>query len=133
MSFRNISIYRFKIHIYKLKGPDDHLCNQLLEPIGLQIIHLKKIKTLFIWWSWYFPKIKKFINGGTILPFLFNKIPKWMIHSFYTKNNHKKSFDNTNFSFSIIFHDQDNWLIPVKPFHRSSLISLFIKQIDFDS
>jgi len=31
-----------------LKGLDDHLCNQLLEPIGLQIIHLKKIKTLFI-------------------------------------------------------------------------------------
>ncbi|KAJ6991253.1 hypothetical protein NC653_019451 [Populus alba x Populus x berolinensis] len=47
-SFRNISIYRFKIHTYKLKGPDDYLCNQLLEPIGLQIIHLKKIETLFI-------------------------------------------------------------------------------------
>ncbi|KAM3355780.1 hypothetical protein P3S68_022494 [Capsicum galapagoense] len=27
----------------------------------------------------------------------------------------------------MIFHDQDNWLNPVKPFHRSSLISSFYK------
>ncbi|KAL7137727.1 hypothetical protein ABFS83_10G112000 [Erythranthe nasuta] len=27
----------------------------------------------------------------------------------------------------MIFHNQDNWLNPVKPFHRSSLISCFYK------
>ncbi|URD72797.1 hypothetical protein MUK42_34299 [Musa troglodytarum] len=27
----------------------------------------------------------------------------------------------------MIFHDRDNWLNPVKPFHRSSLISSFCK------
>ncbi|GFP84471.1 protein ycf2 [Phtheirospermum japonicum] len=27
----------------------------------------------------------------------------------------------------MIFHNQDNWLNPVKPFHRSSLISSFYK------
>ncbi|RYQ93912.1 hypothetical protein Ahy_B09g100130 [Arachis hypogaea] len=27
----------------------------------------------------------------------------------------------------MISHDQDNWLNPVKPFHRSSLISSFFK------
>ena len=29
--------------------------------------------------------------------------------------------------FSMISHDQDNWLNQVKPFHRSSLISSFYK------
>ncbi|KAJ6948704.1 hypothetical protein NC651_002886 [Populus alba x Populus x berolinensis] len=42
VSFGNIPIYRSEIHIYELKGPNDQLSNQLLEPIGLQIIHLKK-------------------------------------------------------------------------------------------
>ncbi|KAG5606350.1 hypothetical protein H5410_027842 [Solanum commersonii] len=67
------------------------------------------------------------INGGTISPFLFNKIPKWMIDSFDTRNNPRKSFDHLDSYFSMIFHDQDNWLNPVKPFHRSSLISSFYK------
>ncbi|KAL6511526.1 ATPase [Orobanche minor] len=70
---------------------------------------------------------KKFlITGGR--PFLFNKIPtKWMLDSFHTRNNRRKSFNNTDSYFSMIFHNQDNWLNPVKPFHRSSLISAFYK------
>uniref|UniRef100_A0A6N2MQQ5 Protein Ycf2 n=1 Tax=Salix viminalis TaxID=40686 RepID=A0A6N2MQQ5_SALVM len=36
--FGNIPIHRSEIHIYELKGPNDQLCNQLLEPIGLQIV-----------------------------------------------------------------------------------------------
>ncbi|KAL6548594.1 Protein Ycf2 [Orobanche gracilis] len=72
--------------------------------------------------SWY----EKFlITGGR--PFLFNKIPKWMLDSFYTRNNRRKSFNNMDSYFSMIFHNQDNWLNLVKPFHRSSLISAFYK------
>ncbi|KAK8317358.1 hypothetical protein V6Z11_A13G102600 [Gossypium hirsutum] len=97
VSFRNIPIHRSEIHIYELKGPNDQLCNQLLESIG------------------------------TISPFLVNKIPKWMIDSFHTRNNRRKSFDNMDSYFSMISHDQDNWLNPVKPFHRSSLISSVYK------
>ncbi|KAG8501373.1 hypothetical protein CXB51_003492 [Gossypium anomalum] len=54
-------------------------------------------------------------------------IPKWMIDSFHTRNNRRKSFDNMDSYFLMISHDQDNWLNPVKPFHRSSLISSFYK------
>nr|YP_010964656.1 hypothetical chloroplast RF21 [Hedysarum citrinum]WNM89311.1 hypothetical chloroplast RF21 [Hedysarum citrinum] len=67
------------------------------------------------------------INGGGISPFLFNKIQKRMIDSFHTRKNRSKSFYNTDSYFSMISHDQDNWLNPVKPFHRSSLISSFYK------
>ena len=42
VSFGNIPIHRSEIHIYELKGPNDQLCNQLLESIGLQIVHLSK-------------------------------------------------------------------------------------------
>nr|YP_009436759.1 hypothetical chloroplast RF2 [Cyphia phyteuma]YP_009436782.1 hypothetical chloroplast RF2 [Cyphia phyteuma]ATG27134.1 hypothetical chloroplast RF2 [Cyphia phyteuma]ATG27159.1 hypothetical chloroplast RF2 [Cyphia phyteuma] len=73
VSFGNIPIHRFAIHIYELKGPNDQPRNQLLE------------------------------------------------------SNRRKSFDNTDSYFSTIFQDQDNWLNPVKPFHRSSLISSFYK------
>jgi len=59
--------------------------------------------------------------------FLFDKIAKPTIDSFHTRNNRRKSFDNTDSYFSMISHDQDNWLNPVKPFHRSSLISAFYK------
>ncbi|RZC79507.1 hypothetical protein C5167_003739 [Papaver somniferum] len=72
-------------------------------------------------------KSKFLINGGTISPFLFNKIPKWMIDSFHTRNNCRTDFDNTDSYFSMISHDRDNWLNPVKPFHKSSLISSFYK------
>nr|YP_010593718.1 hypothetical protein RF2 [Elatostema salvinioides]YP_010593737.1 hypothetical protein RF2 [Elatostema salvinioides]WAJ54395.1 hypothetical protein RF2 [Elatostema salvinioides]WAJ54414.1 hypothetical protein RF2 [Elatostema salvinioides] len=127
VSFGNIPIHRSEIRIYELKGPNDQLCNQLLESIGLQIVHLKKWKPFLLDDHGTSQKSKFLINGGTISPFLFNKIPKWMIDSFHTRNNRRKSFDNTDSYFSTISHDQDNWLNPVKPFHRSSLISSFYK------
>ena len=130
VSFGNIPIHRSEIHIYELKGPNDQLCNQLLESIGLQIVHLKKWKPFLLDLlddHDTSQKSKFLINGGTISPFLFNKIPKWMIDSFHTRKNRRKSFDNRDSYFSMISHDQDNWLNPVKPFHRSSLISSFYK------
>uniref|UniRef100_UPI0030032B90 Ycf2 n=1 Tax=Potentilla erecta TaxID=57940 RepID=UPI0030032B90 len=129
MSFGNIPIHRSEIHIYELKGPNDQLCNQLLESIGLQIVHLKKWKPFLLDDHDTSQKSKFLINRGTISPFLFNKIkiPKWVIDSFHTRNNRRKSFDNMDSYFSMISHDQDNWLNPVKPFHRSSLISSFYK------
>nr|SFV96892.1 Ycf2 [Ionopsidium abulense]SFV96910.1 Ycf2 [Ionopsidium abulense] len=127
VSFENIPIHRSEIHIYELKGPNDQLCNQLLESIGLQIVHLKKLKPFLLDDHNTSQKSKFLINGGTISPFLFNKIPKWMIDSFHTRKNRRKSFDNTDSYFSIVSHDQDNWLNPVTPFQRSSLISSFSK------
>nr|QBC71944.1 hypothetical protein RF2 [Gisekia sp. GY-2019]QBC71945.1 hypothetical protein RF2 [Gisekia sp. GY-2019] len=127
VSFGNIPIHRSEIHMYELKGPNDQLYNPLLESIGLQIVHLKKLKAFLLDDHDTFQKSKFLINGGTISPFLFNKIPKWMIDSFHTRNNRGKSFDNTDSYFSMISHDQNNWLNPVKPFHRSSLISSFYK------
>nr|ATL61715.1 Ycf2 [Morinda citrifolia] len=117
VSFGNIPIHRSEIYIYELKGPNDQLCNQLLESIGLQIVHLKKLK----------PFLLDGHDTSQKSKFLFNKIPKWLSDSFHTRNNRRKSFDNTDSYFSMIFHDQDNWLNPVKPFHRSSLISSFYK------
>ncbi|RXH72348.1 hypothetical protein DVH24_012032 [Malus domestica] len=61
---------------YELKGPNDQLCNQLLESIGLQIVHLKKLKPFLLDDHDTSQKSKFLINGGTISPFLFNKIPK---------------------------------------------------------
>nr|YP_010567531.1 Ycf2 protein [Adromischus maculatus]YP_010567597.1 Ycf2 protein [Adromischus maculatus]UZC53477.1 Ycf2 protein [Adromischus maculatus]UZC53543.1 Ycf2 protein [Adromischus maculatus] len=127
VSFGNIPVHRSEIHIYELKGPNYQLCNQLLESIGLQIVHLKKWKPFLLDDHDTSQKSKFLINGGTISPFLFNKIPKWMIDLFHTRNNRRKSFDNTDSYFSMISHDQDNWLNPVKPFHGSSLISSFYK------
>nr|YP_009696033.1 Ycf2 [Loasa nana]YP_009696050.1 Ycf2 [Loasa nana]QEJ82712.1 Ycf2 [Loasa nana]QEJ82713.1 Ycf2 [Loasa nana] len=127
VSFGNIPIHRSEIYIYELKGPNDPLCNPLLESIGLQIVHLKKLKPFLLDDHDTSQKSKFLINGGRISPFLFNKIPKWMIDSFHTRNNRRKSFDNTDSYFSMISHDQDNWLNPVKPLHRSSLISSFYK------
>nr|CAA30743.1 unnamed protein product [Spinacia oleracea] len=127
VSFGNIPINRSEIRIYELKGPNDQLYNPLVESIGLQIVHLKKWKAFLLDDHDTFQKSKFLINGGTISPFLFNKIPKWMIDSFHTRNNSGKSFDNTDSYFSMTSHDQNNWLNPVKPFHRSSLISSFYK------
>nr|YP_009769718.1 hypothetical chloroplast RF21 [Mirbelia oxylobioides]YP_009769735.1 hypothetical chloroplast RF21 [Mirbelia oxylobioides]QIT00420.1 hypothetical chloroplast RF21 [Mirbelia oxylobioides]QIT00437.1 hypothetical chloroplast RF21 [Mirbelia oxylobioides] len=127
VSFGSIPIHRSEIHIYELKGPSDPLCNQLLESIGLQIVHLKKWKPFLLDDHDTSQKSKFLINGETISPFLFNKIPKWMIDSFHTRKNRRKSFDNTDSYLSMISHDQDNWLNPVKPFHRSSSISSFYK------
>nr|YP_010260867.1 hypothetical chloroplast RF21 [Corybas macranthus]YP_010260879.1 hypothetical chloroplast RF21 [Corybas macranthus]UIX55918.1 hypothetical chloroplast RF21 [Corybas macranthus]UIX55930.1 hypothetical chloroplast RF21 [Corybas macranthus] len=127
VSIGNIPIHRSEIHIYELKGPNDQLCNQLLESIGVQIVHLKKLKPLLLDDHDTSQRPKFLINGGTILPFLFKKIPKRMIDSFHTRKNRRKSFDNTDSYFSMISRDRDNWLNPVKPFHRSSLISSFYK------
>nr|YP_009861543.1 hypothetical protein RF2 [Mirabilis himalaica]YP_009861561.1 hypothetical protein RF2 [Mirabilis himalaica]QKN19440.1 hypothetical protein RF2 [Mirabilis himalaica]QKN19458.1 hypothetical protein RF2 [Mirabilis himalaica]QKX48349.1 Ycf2 [Mirabilis himalaica]QKX48367.1 Ycf2 [Mirabilis himalaica] len=127
VSFGNIPIHRSEIHIYELKGPNDQLYNPLLESIGLQIVNLKKWKAFLLDDPDTFQKSKFLINEGTISPFFFNKIPKWMIDLFHTRNNRGKSFDNTDSYFSMISHDQNNWLNPVKPFHRSSLISSFYK------
>nr|QVY58928.1 hypothetical chloroplast RF21 [Jasminum sambac]QVY58948.1 hypothetical chloroplast RF21 [Jasminum sambac]QVY59016.1 hypothetical chloroplast RF21 [Jasminum sambac]QVY59036.1 hypothetical chloroplast RF21 [Jasminum sambac] len=109
-SFGNTPIHRSEIYIYELKkGPNDQPCNPLLESIasiGLQIVHLKKWK-----------------------PFLLDDhdTSRKMIDSFHTRNNRRKSYDKTDSYFSMIFDNQDNWLNPVKPFHRSSLISSFFK------
>nr|QFS20205.1 Ycf2 [Hedyotis ovata]QFS20221.1 Ycf2 [Hedyotis ovata] len=127
VSFGNIPIHRSEIYIYELKGPNDQLCNELLDSIGLQIVHLKKWKPFLLDGHDTSQKSKFLINGGTISPFWFNKIPKWLRDSFHTRNNRGKSFDNTDSYFSLIFHDQGNWLNPAKPFHRSSLISSFYK------
>lgn len=48
MSFENIFIHRFEIHIYELKSIDDQLYNQLLGLIGLQIVYLKKLKPFLL-------------------------------------------------------------------------------------
>nr|YP_009434821.1 hypothetical chloroplast RF2 [Lobelia galpinii]YP_009434844.1 hypothetical chloroplast RF2 [Lobelia galpinii]ATG24727.1 hypothetical chloroplast RF2 [Lobelia galpinii]ATG24752.1 hypothetical chloroplast RF2 [Lobelia galpinii] len=127
VSFGNSPIHRSAIYISELKGPNDQLCNQLLESIGLQIVHLKKLKPFLLDDHETSQKSKFLLNGGPISPSLFNKIPKRRIDSFPTRKNRRKSFDNTDSYFSTIFHDQDNWLNPVKPFHRSSLISSFYK------
>nr|YP_010457571.1 hypothetical protein RF2 [Microtropis osmanthoides]YP_010457590.1 hypothetical protein RF2 [Microtropis osmanthoides]UUA68808.1 hypothetical protein RF2 [Microtropis osmanthoides]UUA68809.1 hypothetical protein RF2 [Microtropis osmanthoides] len=124
VSFGNIPIHRSEIHIYELKGPNNQLCNQLLESIGLQIVHLKKLKP-FLLDDHDTSQKSKFLR--IISPFLFNNIPKWMIDSSHTRNNRGKFFDKTDSYFSMISHDQDNWPNPVKPFHRSSLISSFYK------
>ncbi|KAJ8424312.1 hypothetical protein Cgig2_030338 [Carnegiea gigantea] len=123
----NTPIHRSEIHFYELEGPNDQLYNPLLESIGLQFVHLKKLKAFLLDDHDTFQKSKFLINGGTISPFLFNKIPKWIIDSFHTRKNREKSFDNTDSYFSMISHDQNNWLNPVKPFYRSSLISSFYK------
>nr|YP_010010810.1 hypothetical chloroplast RF21 [Tibetia himalaica]QOI00429.1 hypothetical chloroplast RF21 [Tibetia himalaica] len=121
VSFGNIPVHRSEIHISELKGPNDPLGNKLLESMGLQIVHLKKKKSFLLDDYDTSEKSKLLINGS---PFLFNKIQKTMIDSFYIRKNCRKSFDNTDSYFS---HDQDNRLNPVKPFHRSSLISSFYK------
>ncbi|KAL6492072.1 hypothetical protein OROGR_033794 [Orobanche gracilis] len=110
---KSLPFFLSAIYIYELIGSNDQLCNQLLS-IGLQIVNFKKWKS-----DDHDTSRKKFlITGGR--PFLFNKIPKWMLDSFHTRNNRRKSFNNTDSYFSMIFHNQDNWLNPVKPFHRSS-------------
>nr|ASA38238.1 hypothetical chloroplast RF2 [Lobelia sp. 2 EBK-2017]ASA38263.1 hypothetical chloroplast RF2 [Lobelia sp. 2 EBK-2017] len=127
VSFGKSPIHRSAIYIDELKGPNDQLCNQLLEKIGLQIVHFKKLKPFLLDDHETSQKSKFLLNGGTISPSFFNKIPKWRIDSFHTRKNLRKSFDNTDSYFSTICHDQDNWLNPLKPFHRSSLISSFYK------
>nr|QJS52105.1 Ycf2 [Vicia bungei] len=98
VSFGSMPVHRSQIPMSELKRMKDALENQLLESIGLQTVDLKKRKPLLLDDFDTSHKSKFLINEGTILPFLFNKIP-----------------------------NQENWLNPVKCFHRSSLISSFYK------
>nr|WCQ78592.1 hypothetical chloroplast RF21 [Galeola lindleyana]WCQ78594.1 hypothetical chloroplast RF21 [Galeola lindleyana] len=127
VSIGNIPIHSSGIHIYEWEGPNDQLCNQLLESIGLPIVHLKKFKPFLLYDRDTSQRPKFLINGGKIFPFYLKEIPKRMIDSFHTRRNRRKSFENMDSYFSMISHDRDNWLNPVKPFHRSSLISSFYK------
>nr|YP_011014262.1 Ycf2 protein [Arenaria przewalskii]YP_011014280.1 Ycf2 protein [Arenaria przewalskii]WQA10668.1 Ycf2 protein [Arenaria przewalskii]WQA10686.1 Ycf2 protein [Arenaria przewalskii] len=74
-------------------------------PDDQQIVHVKKLKAFLLDDHDTFQKSKLLIN----------KIP----------TNRRKSFGNTDSYFSMLSHDPNNWLNPVKPFHRSSLISSF--------
>nr|YP_009299626.1 hypothetical chloroplast RF21 [Pelargonium myrrhifolium]YP_009299670.1 hypothetical chloroplast RF21 [Pelargonium myrrhifolium]AJB99539.1 hypothetical chloroplast RF21 [Pelargonium myrrhifolium]AJB99585.1 hypothetical chloroplast RF21 [Pelargonium myrrhifolium] len=95
VSCGNIPIHRSEIRIYELK---DQPCNQLLESIGLQIVHLNKLK-----------------------PCLLDD------HETSQKSKIVGTIDNTDSYLSILFDDEENWLNPVKAFDRSSLISAFYK------
>nr|YP_010173238.1 hypothetical chloroplast RF2 [Medicago secundiflora]QSJ48419.1 hypothetical chloroplast RF2 [Medicago secundiflora] len=130
VSFGNIPVHRSQIHMYELKRPNDPLGNQLLESIGLQIVHSKKSKP-FLLDDFYTSKKSKL--SGTVSPFLFKKRQNGI--SFHTrkkknkeeeKKKHSKSFYKMDFS--MISHDQENWRNPPKPFHRSSLLSAFLKE-----
>ncbi|KAL4194845.1 hypothetical protein AMTRI_Chr05g61540 [Amborella trichopoda] len=112
VSIGNIPILRSEIHIYELRGPNDQLCNKLLESIDVQIVQLNKLKPFLLYDHDTSYRSKLLINGGTIAGFWFNKISKWMIYSFHTRNNRGKSFENTDSYFSMISHDRDNWLNP---------------------
>nr|YP_009968437.1 Ycf2 protein [Galega officinalis]QMX77641.1 Ycf2 protein [Galega officinalis] len=127
VSFGSIPIHRSEIHLYELKHPNDPLNNEFLESMGLQMVHLKKRKPFLLDDYYTSQNLKLLINKGTISPILLNKIPNWMIDSFHTRKNRGKSFSKTDSYFSRISHDQDNWMNPVKPFNRSSLISSFYK------
>ncbi|KAF3772605.1 ycf2-A Protein [Nymphaea thermarum] len=77
VNIRNIPIHRSEIHIYEWKGLNDQLCNQLLESIGVQIIHLNKLEPFLLDDHDTSQTSNFFINGGTISAFLFNNLPKW--------------------------------------------------------
>nr|YP_010173618.1 hypothetical chloroplast RF2 [Medicago arabica]QSJ48855.1 hypothetical chloroplast RF2 [Medicago arabica] len=137
VSFGNIPVHRSQLHMYELKQlkrPNDPLGNPLLESIGLQIVHLKKRKPFLLDDFYTSKKSKLSFNEGTISRFLFNKRPNWI--SFHTTKKKKKEeekkkdrkyvFHKRSY-FSMISHDQENWRNPLKPFHRSSLISSFYK------
>nr|YP_009435712.1 hypothetical chloroplast RF2 [Lobelia thermalis]YP_009435731.1 hypothetical chloroplast RF2 [Lobelia thermalis]ATG25714.1 hypothetical chloroplast RF2 [Lobelia thermalis]ATG25733.1 hypothetical chloroplast RF2 [Lobelia thermalis] len=105
VSSRNTPVHRSAIYISELQGPTDHLGNEVVESIGPQMVPFEKLK----------PSL------------LDDHETSRRIGSFHPRKNRRKSFDNTDSDFSTIFHEQDNWLNPVKPFHRSSLISAFYK------
>nr|YP_010397446.1 Ycf2 [Illicium simonsii]UQJ77579.1 Ycf2 [Illicium simonsii] len=127
LNIGNIPIHSREIHIYEFKGPNHQLCNQLLESIGVQIVHLKKLKPFLLDDHDISQRSKLLINGGTISPLFFNKIQGWVIDSFHIRKNRRKYLYNMDSYFSMISHDRDNCMNPVKPFHRSSLISSFYK------
>nr|YP_009435179.1 hypothetical chloroplast RF2 [Lobelia linearis]YP_009435202.1 hypothetical chloroplast RF2 [Lobelia linearis]ATG25180.1 hypothetical chloroplast RF2 [Lobelia linearis]ATG25205.1 hypothetical chloroplast RF2 [Lobelia linearis] len=123
VSFGNAPFRRSGIYISELKSPKDPLCTNwlesMLESIGLEIGFMNKSKHLLV----DDPEISqpsKFLSNGGYT------IPKRRIDPFDPRKN-RKSLDNTDSRFSTLFYDQDNWLNPVKPFHRSSLLSAFYK------
>uniref|UniRef100_K4DE54 Ycf2 N-terminal domain-containing protein n=1 Tax=Solanum lycopersicum TaxID=4081 RepID=K4DE54_SOLLC len=66
-TFKNIPIHRSEIYIYEeLEDPNDQLCNQLLESISLQIVHLKISKPFVLDDHDTSQKSNFMINGGTI-------------------------------------------------------------------
>ncbi|KAJ8429315.1 hypothetical protein Cgig2_025071 [Carnegiea gigantea] len=69
VSCGNTRIHRFKIYIYELKVLNDQLYNMLLESIGLQFVHLKKLKAFLLDSHDTIYKSKFLINGETISPF----------------------------------------------------------------
>nr|YP_010566583.1 hypothetical protein RF2 [Medicago heyniana]UZC32050.1 hypothetical protein RF2 [Medicago heyniana] len=154
VSFGNIPVHRSEIHMYELKRPNDPLGNQLLESIGLQIVHLKKRKPFLLDDFYTSKKSKLSFKEGTISPCLFKTRQNWI--SFHTRQKKKneeekkitfgpflellnKAFGGKkkreiynmksfyNMDFSMISHDQENWRNPLKPFQGSSLISSFLK------
>ncbi|CAN6440744.1 unnamed protein product [Victoria cruziana] len=97
VSIGNIPIHRSEIHIYELKGPNDQLCNQLLEAIGVQIVHLNKLKPFLLDDHDTSRRSKFLINGGTISAFLFNKIPKSSLISTFYKANLLRFLNNPHY------------------------------------
>ncbi|CAN6458700.1 unnamed protein product [Victoria cruziana] len=97
VSIGNIPIHRSEIHIYELKGPNDQLCNQLLESIGVQIVHLNKLKPFLLDDHDTSQRSKFLINGGTISAFLFNKIPKSSLISIFYKENLLRFLNNPHY------------------------------------
>ncbi|TMW91317.1 hypothetical protein EJD97_014494, partial [Solanum chilense] len=77
VSFGNIPIHWSEIFIYEeLKGPNDQVCNKLFKSIGLQNVHLEKLKPFLLDDHDTLQKSKILINRGIISHFLLNKIPK---------------------------------------------------------
>uniref|UniRef100_A0A6N2KBS5 Ycf2 N-terminal domain-containing protein n=1 Tax=Salix viminalis TaxID=40686 RepID=A0A6N2KBS5_SALVM len=83
VSFGNIPIHRSEIHIYELKGPNDQLCNQLLEPIANRLRFLNNLHHFCFYCNKGFPfyvekaRIKNYdFTYGQFLNILFirNKI-----------------------------------------------------------
>ncbi|KAH0849850.1 hypothetical protein HID58_096033, partial [Brassica napus] len=119
--FREIPIHRSEIHIYELKVPK----RSTLQSVSSNR-SFKKLKPFLLDDHNTSQKSKFLINGGTISPFLFNKIPKWMIDSFHTR----RIAGNLLITRIPILHRiprSRQWLNPWKPFQRSSLISSFSK------
>ena len=120
---KDTPIHRSEIHNYELKGLNGKPCNQLLESTRVQIRHLIN-KTLSLDEHDTSQRPKFLINGGTILPFLFKKLPSGMTHSILDPGNPLIPWLPIS---QWYLHNQDNWLNPVKPFHRSWFISSFYK------
>nr|YP_010760066.1 Ycf2 protein [Cuscuta indecora]YP_010760117.1 Ycf2 protein [Cuscuta indecora]WEY29991.1 Ycf2 protein [Cuscuta indecora]WEY29992.1 Ycf2 protein [Cuscuta indecora] len=120
VSLGKTPIQRSEIDIYELQGPTHKPCNQLLESIGLKMVHLKRLNPFFVeeeeWGTSNF-----IVNGAITSP---NKLSKRMIDSLHIRT---KSFSKKDSDFFKVFHDQENWLNPAIPFQKGSLIYSFYK------